>query len=279
MSSFKIVSDSSSDLLTFSGVPFSSVPLKISTNEKEFTDNDSLDLSEMLTYLEGYKGKSHSSCPNTSEWKSAFDGYDNIFCITISSSLSGSYNSAVSAAEEYMKENEGRNVYVIDSLSTGPESALIIEKLSELINANKSFEEIKAEIIEYKKKTHLIFALESMRNLANNGRVSPIVAKFAGLLGIRIVGKASNEGTLEVTNKSKGNKKMLFDIIDIMGKNSFNGKVFIHHCENEETAKTLEQMIKEKFNSAVTLIRSVGGLCGFYAERGGLIIGYEGGIK
>ena len=279
MSSFKIVSDSSSDLRMISDIPFSSVPLKISTAEKEFTDDQTLDLPAMLSYLESYKGKSHSSCPNTSEWKAAFEDYENIFCITISSSLSGSYNSAVSAAEEYMKEKEGRNVYVIDSLSTGPESSLIIEKLCELIKADKSFEEIKSKIIDYQKRTHLIFALESMRNLANNGRVSPLVAKFAGLIGIRVVGKASNEGTLETTNKSKGAKRMLADIVDNMERSQFSGKAFIHHCENEETAKTLEKMIKEKFKHAEIRIRSVGGLCGFYAERGGLIIGFEGGIK
>lgn len=276
MSTYKIVSDSSSDIRMINGVAFSSIPLKISTAEREFCDDESLDLSEMLSYLEKYKGKSGSACPNTSEWKDAFEDYDNVFCVTITSSLSGSYNSAVNAANEYMAEHEGKRVLVIDSLSTGPECALIIEKLNELINEGKDFDLISKEIAEYKKHTHLLFALESMHNLANNGRVSPIVAKLAGVLGIRIVGKASDEGTLEIVSKSKGTKRMLSDMIDNMKKEGCSGKVFIHHCENIDIAKKIEQLVKENFENIITRISSVGGLCGFYAERGGVLVGFEG---
>ncbi len=275
MSTFKIVSDSSSDIREFSSVAFSSAPLKIRTDEREFCDDDTLELSEMLSYLEKYKGKSGSACPNTSEWIEAFEDYENIFCVTITSSLSGSYNSAYGAAKEYMEKYPERHVLVIDSLSTGPECALVIEKLGSLINEGKSFDEISAEIKEYQKKTHLIFALESMHNLANNGRVSPIVAKLAGVLGIRIVGKASDEGTLEIMNKSRGAKKMLEDIIDNMKKTGCNGKVRIHHCENPAVSEKLEALIKETFPNVTVTTSTVGGLCGFYAERGGVLIGYE----
>ncbi len=275
MSSFKIVSDSSSDMREFSLTAFSSTPLKISTAEVEFCDDDTLDLPGMLSYLEKYKGKSGSACPNTSEWLEAFENYENVFCVTITSSLSGSYNSACGAAKEYMGKYPNRHVFVIDSLSTGPECALIIEKLGELINEGKSFDEISAEIKEYQKKTHLIFALESMHNLANNGRVSPIVAKLAGVIGIRIVGKASDEGTLEIMNKSRGAKKMLGDIIENMKKTGCAGKVRIHHCENPETAERLKNLITETFSDTSVTISNVGGLCGFYAERGGVLIGYE----
>lgn len=274
MSTFKIVSDSSSDIREFSAA-FSSVPLKIRTDEREFCDDDTLNLSEMLTYLEKYKGKSGSACPNTAEWLEAFEGYENIFCVTITSSLSGSYNSAYGAAKEYMEKYPERHVLVIDSLSTGPECALVIEKLGQLISEGKSFDEISAEIKEYQKHTHLIFALESMHNLANNGRVSPIVAKLAGVIGIRIVGKASDEGTLEIMNKSRGAKRMLEDIIDNMKKTGCGGKVRIHHCENPAVSEKLETLIKETFPETSVVISTVGGLCGFYAERGGILIGYE----
>ena len=274
MSTFKIVSDSSSDIREFSAA-ISSVPLKIRTDEREFCDDDTLNLSEMLTYLEKYKGKSGSACPNTAEWLEAFEDYENIFCVTITSSLSGSYNSAYGAAKEYMEKYPERHVLVIDSLSTGPECALVIEKLGQLISEGKSFDEISAEIKEYQKHTHLIFALESMHNLANNGRVSPIVAKLAGVIGIRIVGKASDEGTLEIMNKSRGAKRMLEDIIDNMKKTGCGGKVRIHHCENPAVSEKLEALIKETFPETSVAISTVGGLCGFYAERGGVLIGFE----
>ena len=279
MSTFKIVSDSSSDIREFSAA-FSSVPLKIRTDEREFCDDDTLNLSEMLTYLEKYKGKSGSACPNTAEWLEAFEDYENIFCVTITSSLSGSYNSAYGAAKEYMEKYPERHVLVIDSLSTGPECALVIEKLGTLINEGKDFDEISAEIKEYQKHTHLIFALESMHNLANNGRVSPIVAKLAGVIGIRIVGKASDEGTLEPLHKIRGEKRTLEALFDEMKKFGFrSGKVSIGHCQNEQAALTLKEKIMAEFKHARVEIHKMRGLCSFYAEKGGMLVGFEKAIE
>ncbi|MBR4874422.1 MAG: DegV family protein [Clostridia bacterium] len=274
--SFKIVADSSSDISTLTDIPFTSVPLKIITNENEYTDNENLDVNKMIDDLLVYKGVSHSSCPNSEDFKNAFSGFDNIFCITITGGLSGSYNAASLALEEYLKDNPNANGYVIDSLSAGPEIALIIEKLSELIKEGFEFNEIVKKIEEYKKTTHLIFALESMRNLANNGRVSGAVAKIAGLLGIRVIGQASSEGTLEIISKARGEKKALGEIIENIKKRRFHGgHIRIHHCRNEEGALKLKEMIKEEFENAQIIIEKTKGLCSFYAEDKGLLIGFD----
>ena len=278
---FKIVSDSAADLLKFeSEVPFVSVPLTIRTAEREFVDDENLNVSEMLDYLEKYKGKSGSACPNVAVWKNAFGDCEQVFCTTITSNLSGSYNAARVAAEEYMREHPGRKVYVFDSLSTGPEIVLIIEKINELILKGEDFESIVKKVNAYKNKTHLIFALQSMHNLANNGRVSPLVAKIAGLIGIRVVGKASNVGTLEIVSKARGAKNMLNDIMDNMKKNGFiGGIVRIHHCENPETSTTIKERILSIFPDSIVKIFKTTALCSFYAERGGVLIAYEGAEK
>ena len=278
---FRIVSDSSADLMKFeSSVPFVSVPLTIRTSEREFVDDENLNVGEMLDYLEKYKGKSGSACPNVLTWKNAFEDCEQVFCVTITSNLSGSYNAARVAAEEYMNANPGRRVHVFDSLSTGPENVLIIEKINELILAGKDFDTIVKEVNTYKNRTHLLFALESMHNLANNGRVSPLVAKIAGIIGIRVVGKASNEGTLEIVNKSRGVKNMINDIIENMKKNGFlGGIVRIHHCENPETSNTIKERIISLFPDSIVKIFKTTALCSFYAERGGVLIAYEGAEK
>jgi len=277
---YKIISDSSSDLFELQNIPYSCVPLKIITDQKEYVDNSSLNVDEMISDLQKYKGTSKSSCPNTDEWKNSFEDYDNIFCVTITSGLSGSYNSANLALNEYLDEHPEKQGYVIDSLSAGPENALIVEKLQELISANLDFNEIKNKIIEYKNKTHLIFSLDSLRNLANNGRVSFAVAKFAGILGIRIIGKASLEGTLEVTDKARGSEKALADVVKNMLKNGYKGgKVRIHHCHNIKAADNLKAMIKKEFHDAVIKIQETRALCSFYAESGGILVGFEGAAK
>lgn len=273
---FKIVSDSSSDLLTLDGVPYESAPLKIITDNKEYVDNSELDVASMLTELKSYKGRSRSSCPSSGEYYNAFGDADNIFCITITSGLSGSFNSAQVAAKQYAEEHPERNIRVIDSLSTGPENALLIEKLRDLILEGKDFSSINNEINEYHKHTALIFALESMHNLANNGRVSSLKAKMAGILGIRAIGKASEKGTLEMLCKSRGLAGMLTDILANMINEGYDGgRVKIHHASNLPAAEMLKERILEKFPEAKINIAMAGGLCSFYAEAGGLLVGFE----
>ena len=277
---YKIISDSSSDVFELENVNYTTVPLKISTDERQFVDDKSLDTAEMLDHLYSFGGKSGSACPGVGEWLDACEETENVFCITITSNLSGSFNSACAAAKEYQQQHPKNRACVIDSLSTGPETALIIEKLAELVNSGMSFNEIKKEIKHYKESTHLIFCLRSLKNLANNGRVSHLSAKVAGIFGIRIVGKASNEGTLELTDKSRGDKKALADIMSNMLASGFEGgKVRIHHCENEESAEALKTMILESFPETSVVIGKTGGLCSFYAERGGLLVGFEGASK
>lgn len=273
---FAIISDSSSDLMALDNVRYECVPLKIITEEKEYVDNQHLDLETMLADLKQYKGVSKSSCPNAAEWKAAFRDAECVFCVTITSGLSGSCNSAHMALTEYLQEHPERKGYVVDSLSAGPEVALLVEKLAELISQNLSFEDIVKEIEAYKASTHLLFSLASLRNFSNNGRVNVAVAKLVGILGIRVVGKASAEGTLEVIGKAKGGKKALVDVFNNMLQSGyFGGKVRIHHCQNEEAAKALSEMIATHFPTAKIVIANTRGLCSFYAESGGMLIGYE----
>ena len=276
MNSFKIVSDSSADLLSVSGVEFASVPLKIITDEREYVDDESLDVVGMLNDLAKYKGRSRTSCPNSEEYINAFADAENIFCITITSNLSGSFNAARVAANAYMEEHPERRVHVIDSLSTGAESALIIDKLCALIASGKSFDEVRDEITEYHNHTRLIFALESMHNLANNGRVSPIAAKVAGILGIRAVGRASDVGTLEMTGKSRGVQNTVNDITaNMLSEGCRGGRIRIHHADNLPAAEMLKSKILEKLPEAEIVLGVARGLCSFYAERGGLLVGFE----
>ncbi len=274
---YKIVSDSSSDLKELSGIDFESAPLKIITDNKEYIDDASLDVVGMLSDLKAYKGKSRSSCPNSEEYLRAFGDAENIFCITITSNLSGSFNSASIAAKQYKEAHPERNIHVIDSLTTGPETALVIEKLRSLILEGRDFDDIKEDITDYNlNHTRLLFALESMHNLANNGRVSPIVAKMAGLLGIRAIGRASDVGTLEMICKSRGPVAMVKDIFaNMIGDGYKGGRVKIHHANNLSATELLISKIRESYPDAQIDVGFAGGLCSFYAEQGGLLIGFE----
>ncbi len=273
---YKIVMDSSGDVLKLDGIDYANVPLKIVTDGREFVDDENIDVPEMVEYLQSYKGKTTSACPAVGDYIEAFGEAENVYCITITSGLSGSYNSASIAADTYREQHPDRKVHVIDSLSAGPELALVAEKLRDLIAEKLPFDTIVEKIKEYQQKTHLLFSLESLHNLAVNGRVPAVVAKAIGILGIRLIGKASDEGTLQPTDKARGEAKVVPALLKSLITAGYNGgKVRIHHCLNEIAAFNLRDAILDKFPQAQVVISTTRALCSFYAEQGGMLIGYE----
>lgn len=273
---FKIVSDSAANVLSLPDVAYCNVPLKIVTAQAEYVDDASLDVREMVEQIKVTKGKSGTSCPNIHDWLQAFGDATEIFAVTITSNLSGSFAAAREAAREYTQTHPGAKVHVVDSLSAGPEMALIIEQLKQWILEKLPFEQIREKITAYQKRTHLIFSLESLTNLARNGRCSSAVAKIAGVLGIRVVGVASEVGTLEPLHKCRGEKKAVETIFQIMQDRGFDGgKVRIAHCFNPDAAGKLREKILAVFPGSQILLENTTGLCSFYAELGGLMIGFE----
>ncbi len=273
---FKIVSDSSSNIFSFPGVDHVSVPLRINAGEKEYVDDENLDVARMVAELREYKGRSGTSCPNVHDWLQAFEGADRVFAIAITSNLSGSCAAALEAKAIYEETHPEAKVCVLDTLSTGPEMRLIMEKLRQWIGEKLDYEKIREGIREYMTRTHLLFSLESLTNLARNGRVSPAAAKIAGVLGIRVVGAASPEGTLQQLHKCRGEKKALDTLLEEMLLRGFRGdKARIAHCFNPDAAQALKERVLAKFPKADVHIEATGALCSFYAEQGGLLVGFE----
>ena len=275
VSDFKIVFDSSADIITLKDVDFASAPLKIITSEKEYVDDKSLDVEEMITELYAYEGRSSSSCPSPMDWLDSFGDAKYIFCVTLTSKISGSYNAATLAKTDYEESFPDRRVCVIDTLSAGPEVRMMVEKIRGLILEGKEFDEICQIAEDYKSKTELYFVLESLNNFANNGRVSPTVAKMANMFGIRIIGKAYI-GELKPLIKSCGEKKALTALLERIENAGYKGgKMRIAHCMNEGAAIKVATEIRKKYEESDIKIYHTRGLCSFYAEKGGVLVGFE----
>lgn len=272
----KIVADSSANLLTLPGADYESVPLKIVTDCKEYVDDCNLDVPAMLRDLLSYKGRSGSSCPNVGEWLDAFGDAEGVFTLAITRNLSGSHNSALQAKTVYEEKHPGRKVCCLDTLTTGPQLVLMAEKLRELAQKELPFEQIRTAILEYMKDLHLGFMLTSVDNLAKNGRVSPLIAKAVGFLGIRIVGRASEDGTFQQLHKCRGEKKGLESLYKEMKTCGFRGgRVRISHVYNESVAEGLKALILEEYPDCDIAVSTTGALCSFYAEKDGVLVGYE----
>lgn len=273
----KIIADSSCDMNHIEGVNFTCVPLTISTDDKSFIDDETLNVAELLDTLAHYNGRSYTACPSVDSWVEAFEGGDEIYVVTMTSTLSGTYNSAMVALDMYKNEHPDALIHVFDSLSTGPEMRLIIEKIIELKKNNMEFEDVCRTIDTYMKKNRLFFTFQSLHNLAQNGRINKVLASAIGVLGITIIGTASEEGDISPIGKCRGNKKVVRKLLDDIKEAGYNGgKVRICHVENKELADNLITSLKSEYPDADTLVYPARGLCSYYCERGGIIIGIEG---
>ncbi len=277
--SFRIVADSSANVLQLEHVNYTTVPMKIVT-DREYVDDQNLDVAGLVADLREYKGKSGSSCPNVGEWLDAFADAQEIFCVTITKHLSGSYNAARQAADAYMEEHPGRKVAVIDSLSAGPELMMIVHKLLECEQAGDSFEAALEKAMAYSNCNHTLFCLESMMNLARNGRVNIAIAKLAGMLGIRVAGAAEG-GELAPSVKPRGATNTITALVKMVRERGFRdgNLIRVAHCYAEEAAEKLKTALLAEFPRARFLLEPTAGLCSFYAEAGGLIIGFEGAFN
>ena len=271
----KIVADSSSNQYSFPGIPYDYASLQITVDGRNFTDAEGLDLAEMVDALEHTKKSSSTACPSTGDWLTKFEGADEIYAITISAKLSGSYESAKMAEKEYLEEHPDARIWVIDSRMTGPGMRMIMDKINELSDRGFGFEDIKEKTIEYLKSVKLCFLLASVNNLANAGRLSKLVAKAIGVLDIKMLGRAK-EGVIDPFGKFKGQKRAVKEtFIEMMNQGYDGGKVRIDHVLNEADAEKLKGYIVEKFPAADVIIDTCKGLCSYYAERNGYIVGYE----
>ncbi len=272
----RLVADSSANIYPNHAPEVYAAPMKIVTTVKEYVDDDSLNVPEMLKELKAYKGKSSTACPGANDWLETFGDADIVYGVSITSNLSGCYNAAMIAKAQYEDAHPDRKVFILDTLSTGPEMQLLLEKYDELIKKGFSFDEVVSEIQTYSKKTHLAFFLSSLDNFAKNGRVNPVIAKAIGVLGLRIVGKASDEGTLEPMHKVRGERKTLNQLFETMRLLGYKGgKVRLAHSYNKEAAENFKRMILDSYPNADISITLNRGLCCFYAEEGGLLCGFE----
>lgn len=274
---FRIVSDSSSNILQSDDPYYASVAMHIVIDDHDWVDEPGNDVDRMTEALYTTTQKSSTSCPGPGQWLDAFEDAENVFCITITHTLSGSYESAMSAKAIYEEQHPERRVFVIDSLATGPRMLLLIDHLKRLLLLGTDPEEAYEKTILYRNSTDLLFILESVQNFVNNGRMNAILAKTIGILGMRFIGTASEEGKLKMLSKTRGTKKALQYTVSYLEKCKYNGgRIIIAHHQNPSAASALKSMLAEKFGTAIPVeIQKTTALCSYYAERGGLLIGFE----
>ncbi|HEM6393870.1 TPA: DegV family protein [Streptococcus suis] len=280
MTKWKIVADSGCDYRQLANLApdteFISVPLTIQVGEQAFVDDASLDIDHMMKVMEAAKSAAGSACPSPQAYQAAFEGAENIIVVTITGGLSGSFNAARVARDMYIEEHPNVNIHLIDSLSASGEMDLLVDEINRLIGAELDFPQVVEAITHYREHSKLLFVLAKVDNLVKNGRLSKLVGTVVGLLNIRMVGEASAEGKLELLQKARGHKKSVTAAFEEMKKAGYDGgRIVMAHRNNAKFFQQFSELVKASFPTAVIDEVATSGLCSFYAEEGGLLMGYE----
>lgn len=274
----KIVADSSCDLNEElkAELKVDIAPLILQLADKSFVDDESLDVRQYIKEMSSCEIAPKTACPSPDDYMRRYEGPESTFVVTLSSFLSGSYNSAVLAKNMFLEEVGSKFIHVFDSLSASCGETLITLKINDLGKLNFSDAEIVEKVTKYIKEMKTYFVLESLEHLAKAGRLNPIVAKVASMLSIKPI-MAGDEGKIKLVEKVRGYKKALNRLAEIIGEEGKNleDKVLgIAHCNCLDRALQFKETVMQKYNFKDIIIVETRGLSSTYADDGGIIIAF-----
>lgn len=281
MQEWRIVADSSCDLqekdLADETLGFSTVPLTIHVGDTSYTDVPTTDCLKMLTHMKEYKHGSSSSCPSPDDFAREILKAANCIVVTITSGLSGTYNSALTAAKMIKEEHPLHNIHVIDSLATSGTMVLILRYVRKLIKQGLAFDEIVGRAESYRDSLRILFSLASFDNLIKTGRMPRVAGLLATALNIRAVATATPQGVIQVLEKPRGQKaaiermiKRMIQIKDMSGK-----PVVISHCNNPDGALAVkDELLKACLEVGEISILENRCLNSFYAGDQALLMSF-----
>ena len=275
---FKIVADSSCDLNKEleEKLDVSLIPFKIDIDDNSFIDDKDLDIVELTNTMKASPNPIRTSCPSPGDFVTEYKKADTIFAITISSRLSGTYNSAELAKDMVMEENPDKFIHVFDSKSASIGETLIALKIKELIEKKLSNIDIVEKVEQYIKDQRTYFISESLDNLIKNGRISKTKGLIANVLNLKPV-MGANDGNIELVENVRGTKRAFKRLVEIIGESGvkFEERILaISHADAPERAEDLKKEIQSKLNFKDVIIVKTAGLSTVYVNDKGIILSF-----
>lgn len=277
--SVKVVADSSCDLNEDlrKELGITLVPLTLQIGENFYRDDESLDVKAMLKEMAECPTHAKTACPSPNDFMKAFEGPESVFAVTLSSALSGTYESAVLARKMLLENAEGKFIHVFDSFSASIGETLISIKILEL--AKKSYDnlQIVEKVNEYIKSMKTFFLLESLDNLMKNGRLGKVKGRIASLLNIKPVMGATDDGNIKLVESVRGYQRAFMRFVDIIGEQGekLEEKVIgIAHVNCRERAEEFKRELMKKYKFKDIIIVETAGLSSVYANQGGIIVAF-----
>ena len=277
--SFHIVCDSCTDLTEedLKKGCYTLVPLTLLVDGEEIIDDETFDQADFLTKVAASKESVKSACPAPESYMEAYSKADDIYVVTLSAELSGSYNSAVLGKNLYEEENGTKNIHVVNSRGAATTQVLIARKLNEYASQGMPFEEVVDKIEEYTTSLRTYFVLETLEVLRKNGRLSRLSATIAGALNIKPVMIGTRDGVIQKAAQARGMKKALAKMVEHMGsegRDLTRRQFVISHCNCYERAVYVKELIKKHLHAEDIDIVDTKGVSSLYACDGGIIVSY-----
>ena len=277
--SFHIVCDSCTDLTEedLKKGCYTLVPLTLLVDGEEIIDDETFDQADFLAKVAAGKESVKSACPAPESYMEAYSKADDIYVVTLSAELSGSYNSAVLGKNLYEEENGTKNIHVVNSRGAATTQVLIARKLNEYASQGMPFEEVVDKIEEYTTSLRTYFVLETLEVLRKNGRLSRLSATIAGALNIKPVMIGTRDGVIQKAAQARGMKKALAKMVEHMGsegRDLTRRQFVISHCNCYERAVYVKELIKKHLHAEDVDIVDTKGVSSLYACDGGIIVSY-----
>ena len=277
--SFHIVCDSCTDLTEedLKKGCYTLVPLTLLVDGEEIIDEETFDQADFLAKVAASKESVKSACPAPESYMEAYSKADDIYVVTLSAELSGSYNSAVLGKNLYEEENGTKNIHVVNSRGAATTQVLIARKLNEYASQGMPFEEVVDKIEEYTTSLRTYFVLETLEVLRKNGRLSRLSATIAGALNIKPVMIGTRDGVIQKAAQARGMKKALAKMVEHMGsegRDLTRRQFVISHCNCYERAVYVKELIKKHLHAEDVDIVDTKGVSSLYACDGGIIVSY-----
>lgn len=276
--SYQIIGDSCTDLTKEQreAGKYKLVPLTLEIGEDTFVDDESFDQGLFMEKMKAYPDSPKSACPAPEAYRKLFHEAEDTYVVTLSSQLSGSYNSAEVARQMYLEQGTG-NIAIIDSKSASVGQTLLAMKIEELAKAGLPFEKVVEEVCQLREEQETMFVLEDLENLRKNGRLSNIKALLANVLNIKPIMGSTPEGTIIQLDQTRGMKKALIRMAELAAEKAIRPEekvLGIAHCNNYERAVFIRDEIMKRSSFKDSIIVDTAGVSTLYANDGGIIISF-----
>lgn len=275
---YKIIGDSCTDIteeMKQNG-EVSLVPLTLSIAGEEFVDDETFNQAVFIEKMKACEECPKSACPSPERYMQEFEGQEECYVITLSSRLSGSYNSAVVARDMYLEDHPEAKIEIVDSRSASCGQALLAMKIKEFKENGLNFAEVKKKITEFRDNMETRFVLESLENLRKNGRLSKMTYTIINVLNIRPVMRAE-DGEIVKVDQVRGHNKALMRMVEHIAQDAkakVKETLVISHCNNRERAEMVKREILKRVPFKKSFIVETAGVATLYANDGGIIVSY-----